>query len=246
MKIENKAFWEKETIIETQDVSKSISNFEAFLFEKAKERYSKIAEIKVVKVFGCGTGREIKSINDLFQPTQIVASDISENMILKCIENLRLWNIDNKTETLVCDAFVYDKDENQFDMVTLLNSMLTYVPERKKRLGIFKNALQILKKDAVLIGTVHNQVGTRNKTLYFKLRGLFSFILGNKVGNRNTGFHGFKVPGYYYTKKGLHKDLIEAGFNEVEIYSLEEFSLLMGGKYNRKKGYNNLIFIGSK
>lgn len=246
MKIENKLFWEKETIIATQDISKNISNFEAFLFEKAKERYAKVGLINRVKVFGCGTGREIKSINELFHPTQIVASDISENMILKCRENLKLWDIDAKTETIVCDAYEYTQESNPFDMVTLLNSMLTYVPERKNRIGIFKNTLRILNKDAVVVGTVHNQIGIQKKTLYFKVRNLFSFILGESVGNRNTGFNGFKVPGYYYTKKGLHKDLEEAGYKGIEIYSLEEFSALKGGKYDRKKGYNNLIFIASK
>jgi len=246
MKIENKAFWEKEIIIATQDISKNISNFEAFLFEKAKERYKKFGQIKAVKVFGCGTGREIKAVNTLFEPTKIVASDISENMILKCQQNLKAWGIDQVTETIVCDAFDYKEVNGRFEMVTLLNNMLTYVPKRVMRVGVFKNALQILKKEGVLIGTVHNQVGTRNKTLYFKLRSLFYFILGDKVGNRNTGFHGYKFPGYYYTKKGLQNDLEVAGFKTIEIYSLEEFSKLNGKQYDRKKGYNNLIFIASK
>ena len=124
--------------------------------------------------------------------------------------------------------------------------MLTYVPNRNDRLKIFENSFQILKPKATIIGTVHNQVGTPAKTYYFKLRNLFSFILGDKVGNRNTGFNGFKVPGYYYSKRGLIKDLLTAGFKNVEVYSLEEYHALKDEFYDRKKGYNNLIFIATK
>jgi SAM-dependent methyltransferase len=246
MKVENKEFWENEKIIKTQDISKSISNFEAFMFNKAKERYKVFGEIKNVKVFGCGTGREVKSIEEIYHPTRIIASDISENMISKCVENIKLWKIDSITETIVGDASNYNKVNCQFELVTILNSMLTYVPIRNKRLQIFKNAHQILKNDGVMIGTVHNQVGTTMKTMYFKFRNVFSFFLGERVGNRNTGFKGFKVLGYYYTKKELLKDIEESGFRNIEVYSLEEFSILNGVTYNRKKGYNNLIFIASK
>jgi SAM-dependent methyltransferase len=246
MKVENKNFWENENIIKTQDISKNISNFEAFMFEKAKERYKAFGEIKNIKVFGCGTGREIKSIAEIYNPTRIVASDISENMISKCIENLKFWKIDSITDTIVGDALEFNKVRCQFELVTVLNSMLTYVPVRNKRLEIFKNARQILKDDGVMIGTVHNQVGTLKKTLYFKIRSFFFVFLGENVGNRDTGFNGLYIPGYYYTKQGLLEDIKESGFKNIEVYSLEEFSTLNGISYNRKKGYNNLIFIASK
>lgn len=244
MKIENKDFWEKDTIIKTQEVLKQASDFEMFMFEKAKNRYQ--SKVDGIKIFGCGTGREIESIADFYKPSRIVASDISENMISKCQENLKLWNIDSITETVVDDATQYNKEIEAFDLVTILNSMLTYVPLRKNRLTIFKNSFQILKPKATLIGTVHNQVGSPAKTYYFKLRNLFSFILGERAGNRNTGFNGFKVPGYYYNKKGLIKDLKLSGFENIEVYSLEEYYKLHNAVYNRKTGYNNLIFIATK
>lgn len=246
MKIENKDFWEKQDIIETQEVLKKASDFEMFMFENAKIRYQNKGKIEAIKIFGCGTGREIESIAEFFQPSRIVASDISQNMIAKCNENLKVWNIDTITETVVGNAIDYNKTSNTFDLVTILNSMLTYVPNRKDRLKIFENSFQILKPQATLIGTVHNQVGTPAKTYYFKLRNLFSFIFGDKAGNRNTGFNGFKVPGYYYSKKGLIKDLKQTGFTSIEVFSLEEFYALNGNVYNRKKGYNNLIFIATK
>ncbi len=245
MKIENKDFWEREDIIATQRLKK-ISDFEHFMLEKSKERYANIGTIQNIKIFGCGSGREVESIAEFYNPSRIVASDISENMIAKCKENLKLWNIDSITETLVGNAKEYNKVTNEFELVTILNSMLTYVPLKKDRLAIFKNANKILKQNATLIGTVHNQIGAPAKTFYFKVRNFFSFILGEKTGNRTTGFNGFSVPGYYYNKKELLKDITKSGFKNIEIYSLEEFYKLKGSNYNRKKGYNNLIFIATK
>lgn len=245
MKIENKDFWENEAVIATQRL-KNAADFELFMFENAVNRYAQIGFIKNVKIFGCGSGREVEAVAKYFLPSKIVASDISENMIAKCNANVKLWNISHITETLVTNAVDYKVAENSFELVTILNSMLTYVSKKEERMQIYSNSLHILKPGGIVIGTVHNQIGTLQKTLYFKLRNLFSFILGDKVGNRNTGFNGFKVPGYYYSKRGLIKDLLTAGFKNVEVYSLEEYHGLKDELYDRKKGYNNLIFIATK
>ncbi|MBC7641259.1 MAG: class I SAM-dependent methyltransferase [Flavobacterium sp.] len=247
MVIQNKDFWEKDNIISTQNVVKHIADFEHFMFENAVERYKKIGIIENIKIFGCGTGREINGIFKFFNPKKILASDISANMISKCNENLIDWGIDHVTETEVGNAVLFNKKNNEFDLVTILNSMLTYVPNKKDRLTIFKNALQILKPKATLIGTVHNQEGTLKKSLYFRFRKLFSVFLGDKVGNRKTGFKGFKVSGYYYDKNTLINDLKVTGFENIEVFSLEEYYLKQKNiVYNRKTGYNNLIFIASR
>lgn len=246
MKIENKEFWEIGNVIEVQDKNKAATNFELFMFEKAKELYASTGSISTIKIFGCGTGREVEQIADFYKPSQIIASDISENMIQKCKENLKESNIDTITEAIVIDAKDYNKVENKFDLVTILNSMLTYVSVKKDRVEIFKNAYQVAKPNGVLIGTVHNQEGSFLKTSYFKIRNLLSFYYGDKVGNRVTGYNGFEVQGYYYNKKELLKDIQSSGFKSVEIYSLEEYYALSNHSYDRKKGYNNLIFIAQK
>ncbi len=247
MVIQNKDFWEKDAIIATQDVVKKMSDFELFLFQKVVDRSSSLNKVESIKIFGCGTGREIHGINNFFKPLKIIASDISENMISKCNQNLESWQIKNLVQTEATNAKDYNKLNNEFDLVTIMNSMLTYVPEKKDRITIFKNAFKILKPDATLVGTVHNQEGTFVKTLYFKFRNFFSVFLGDKVGNRHTGFNGFKVSGYYYDKSTLIKDLTICGFKNIEVYSLEEFYWQEKAiKYNRKTGYNNLLFIASK
>ena len=247
MVIQNKDFWEKDNIIATQDIVKRMSDFELFMLQKALERYQDIGSIQNIKIFGCGTGREIFGIFEFFNPKSIVATDISANMISKCNENLKLWNISEFTTTEVGNAKEYNKKNNEFDLVTILNSMLTYVPEKKDRLAIFENAFKILKPKATILGTVHNQEGTLKKSLYFRLRKIFSVFLKDKVGNRKTGFKGFKVSGYYYDKETLINDLETSGFKNIEVYSLEEYYKIFKNKtYDRKTGYNNLIFIGSK
>lgn len=244
MKIDNKSFWEKSDIIATQEVLQKASDFELYLMEEAKVRASH--PIQKIKIFGCGTGREIEPVAEFFKPESIVATDISENMILKCRENLQKWGIDSITETMVMDAVQFNQPAQSFHLVTLFNSMMTYVPEHSARLQIFKNANQLLVSGGQLIGTVHNQVGTPKKTVYFQLRSLLRPFIGVKVGNRMTGFNGFQVPGYYYNASDLHNDLSKAGFSQIKIMSLEAFYQTKGIAYNRKTGYNNLIFIATK
>ena len=126
------------------------------------------------------------------------------------------------------------------------NSMLTYVPVRESRLDIFQNSYDSLIDKGVVVGVVHHQIGKPLKTWYFKIRNVFSFILKEKVGNKSTGFKGYKLPGYYYDKKWLMQDLSQVGFNNILIYSLDEFFKKTGKKYDKTKGYNQLIFVGSK
>jgi ubiquinone/menaquinone biosynthesis C-methylase UbiE len=245
MKIDNKDFWEKEDVIATQRLQFA-SGFEIFMFQVAKDRMENFGTILKIKIFGCGSGRDVKAVADFYNPKEILASDISENMIEKCKVTIQNWDLESIAFTSVSNATELHKPSNNFQLVTILNSMLTYVPLKKDREAIFKNSYTLLQENGVLIGTVHNQVGTFAKTAYFKLRSVFSFLLKEKVGNRTTGFNGFKVPGYYYSKRQLELDLKNVGFQDISIQSLEEFEVSQGRTYNRKKGYNNLIFVASK
>jgi hypothetical protein len=50
MKIENKDFWEIDNVIEVQENMKKSAEFEIFMFKKAKEIYSKVGDIKSIKI----------------------------------------------------------------------------------------------------------------------------------------------------------------------------------------------------
>lgn len=247
MKIENKQYWEKEDIVATFNKEKTTAaDYEIFMFEKAKERQKNIRNIEYIKIFGCGAGRDVNEAAKYFSPSKIVASDIAENMISKCNSNLNSWGIQGITKTILGSAKDISLEENTFDLVIIFDSMLTYVAKKSERIEILKKSNYLLKENGSIVGTVHNQEGVLTKTIYFKIRNLFSFFLGEKVGNRNTGSRGFKVEGYYYCKKDLLTDLQSCGFKNIEIYSLQEFYADRNIFYNRNKGYNNLIFIATK
>lgn len=248
MKIENKDFWEREDIIYSQDKTVGdTSNYEAYLYEKAA-KYFKENQIKIkkAKVFGVGTGREINGILKFLYIDKIIATDISENMIKKGIINIAKWNLQDKVTMQVADATKFTAVPETFELVTLMNCMLTYVKDRSNRYTIFKTANTILVPNGCLIGAVHNQVGTPQKTAFFLLRRLLKPFLKIEVGNRITGFNGFEVGGYYFTKSDLKTHLNDNGFKNIEIKSLSEFYKEIGVKYNRMKGYNNLIFFATK
>lgn len=242
MKIDNKSFWEDASVIKTQDqeITKS-ADFEKYLFKKIIT-----PNVNQIKIFGCGTGREVNEIAKFFPNTHLVASDIAENMIEKCNENIKLWGLNN-VETLTCNALDFKVDDNTFDAVTFMNSILTYVPIKKEREIIFGNSYKMLKDNGVIIGVVHHQIGSKSKTIYFGIKRLLSLFIGKeKIGQRYTGFKGFKFMAYYYSKNELIAHLKEAGFHNIEVISLKEFYNNFGNSNYRSNGYNNLIFSATK
>lgn len=246
MKVENKFFWENQDVIATQDRSVSSSaNYEVYLYEKAASYISKDKE-SIAKVFGCGTGREIPEVIKYIGINRVFASDIAENMIKKCDENLLNWGLTEVVKTEVIDAVEFKNSNLSFDVVTIMNNMLTYVIDKQQRKQIFKNAYNILNEKGCIIGVVHHQKGTPQKTGYFLLRRFFKPFLKREVGYRLTGFKGLRFGGYYFTKNDLYELLNENNFKNIEVISLEEFSKKKGIKYDRLKGSNNLLFFATK
>lgn len=247
MKIENKDFWEKQEVILTQDTPvPNSSDFEIYLYTKVLNHFKNGNQKLKSKTFGCGTGREIPEILKYTKFDYVLASDISENMISICNKNLKNWGVDNRVDTMVCNASDYKGSDNSFQMVTIMNSMLTYVKDRNERYAIFKSSHQILTDDGCIIGVVHNQEGAPLKTLYFLIRRIFSVFLRGEVGHRKTGFKGFKVEGYYFSKSDLIKHLRDNGFKNIEVQSISEFYKSNGFGYDKWNGYNNLLFFATK
>ncbi len=248
MKVENKDFWEREDVIQSQDKSiQNTSGYEKYLYEKARDYFSTVKiEINKAKVFGCGTGREINGILHTLNVGKIVATDIAENMISKAKIHMQNWGYQDKVTLKVCDATQFSDDKESYELVTLMSCMLTYVNKKEDRYTIFKTAHNILKPNGCLIGVVHNQIGTPQKTAFFMLRRLLKPFLKDEVGNRTAGFYGCDVPGYYFSRTDLHNHLADNGFKNIEIKSLSEYYKEINFKYNRLKGYNNLLFFATK
>jgi len=246
MKVENKSFWENQVVIATQDRSvSSSSNYEVFLYEKVVSYLNNKKKI-CAKIFGCGTGREIPEVIKYIGAERVLASDIAENMIKKCNENLINWGLSDVVITEVVDAAKFENKDYSFDVVTIMNNMLTYVIEKQQRNEIFKKSYEILNDTGCIIGVVHNQVGTPQKTGYFFIRKILKPFLKKEVGYRLTGFKGLRFGGYYFTKKDLYKHLNDNNFKNIEIISLEEFSEIKKISYDRLRGYNNLLFFATK
>lgn len=246
MKVENKSFWENQDVIATQDQSvSSSSNYEVFLYQKVASHFNDKKKISA-KIFGCGTGREIPEVIKYIGAESVLASDIAENMIKKCNENLINWRITDIVITEVVDAAKFENKDYSFDVVTIMNNMLTYVIDKKQRNEIFKKSYEILNDTGAIIGVVHNQIGTLQKTGYFFMRRFFKPFLKTEVGYRLTGFKGLRFGGYYFTKKDLYNHLNDSNFKNIEIISLEEFSKNNNSSYNRLKGSNNLLFFATK
>lgn len=246
MKVENKEFWESEKIIATQDKEIAYSNdYEVYLYEKAA-KYLKTKTELSAKIFGCGTGREIPEVITHIGVSKVVASDIAENMIKKCNENLKNWSLLDKVTTHVGNATEYNSNKVSFDVVTIMNNMMTYVIDKNDRNLIFKNAFEILNSHGCIIGVVHHQKGTPQKSLFFFFRRLFKPFLKHEVGYRLTGFKGLKFGGHYFSKKELEQHLKDSNFKNIEVISLSEFYRQKNVPYNRLKGYNNLLFFATK
>lgn len=246
MRVENKFFWEDQNVIATQDRSvSSSSNYEVYLYNKVFSFFNSHENLNA-KVFGCGTGREIPEVMKYIGIKNVVASDISENMIKKCNENLLKWGLINNVITKVTDAAQFKSEVQYFDVVTFMNNMLTYVTDKEERDKIFKNSYQILNDNGCIIGVVHHKVGTPQKTVYFLLRRFLKPFLKTEVGFRLTGFKGFKFGGHYFSKNEIFNHLKENDFKNIEVISLAEFSKNNNLSYNRLKGYNNLLFFATK
>lgn len=247
MKVEHKDFWGFDEVIGTQDRTiPSSSDYEVYLYNKAADHFKSAASGLRAKIFGCGTGREIPEVLKYTKCETAVASDLSENMIKKCDENLAAWGIADKVQTIVCDAASYRAPAGSFDVVTIMNNMLTYVVSRDERYKIFKNCHELLSDRGVFLGVVHHQKGSPQKTLFFLMRQILKPFLSHEVGFRHTGFKGYKIEGYYFTEKELRKHLVDNGFNNIEILSLSEYYKRKNFKYDKLKGYNNLIFFATK
>ena len=87
MKIENKDFWEKEAIIATQEKLKKAADFELFMLEQAAKRYQSVGEIKTIKIFGCGTGRETEAIS-VSQGVRFLAASLIVLTAIFCNESI--------------------------------------------------------------------------------------------------------------------------------------------------------------
>lgn len=203
-------------------------------------------QVQKILCVGCGGGREVLPLHQAFSNATIFANDIAEKMIEKAIANFKLWNIESSVKPLLgsIENLVFEKP--LFQIVTAFNNVLCFITPRQNRNEVFKKFYDITTKNGVIIGMVHHVYGTPQKTLYFMLQKLLSPFQQKEFGDRNAGTKNQKYFAHYYTKKEVRELLEQAGYTQIEVSSLAEFYKSRNRKYNRIKGYNNIVFYGVK
>jgi len=217
---------------------------ESCLTEKSKSFLKE--NVHNILCVGCGGGREVLPLHQTFENATIYANDIAEKMIEKAIANFKLWNIERSLKPLLGSIENIVFKEPVFQVITAFNNVLCFVTPRRNRNQVFKKFYDITTPNGVLIGMVHHVYGTPLKTLYFLLQRVISPFQKKEFGDRNAGKKEQKYFAHYYSRTELRELLEQAGYTQIEITSLAEFYKSKERKYNRLKGYNNLMFYAVK
>ncbi len=246
MHLENKDFWNEADVIQSQDktVNPVLYPYERLMLEKLP--FAAEAGLRI-QVLGCGTGREIPGIIEKFPNASIMASDIAEKMIDKCNENLKSWGLNNsQIDVKASSSEDLDEPSESSHLITTFTSTLTYILPVDNREKFFRNANRILKKDGYVVGVVHHRYGKLTKTLFFLIQLLYTWLPGFTPGDRLGGFFEKKVSTHYFTCNEVKGLLRKTGFNPILVTDLKGLFAMNGKSYNRRKGDNNIVFIGQK
>jgi len=246
MRFTNKDFWNQSDVIMSQDklTLPKLYFYEAVLLEKVP--FDHRAKLRI-QVFGCGTGREIPGILEIFPNAEIIASDIADKMIEKCRHNIGKWGLGDKPiKLIVSPSEEVDEPAGSSDIVTIMNNMLTYVTPISARMKVFENAGRILRENGYVIGVVHHRYGKPLKTLYFLFQVLIQWMPGVRLGDRLGGFFGKRIRFHYFSKGEVRMLLEGTGFQPVLITDLKGLYASFGKNYSRWRGDNNIVFIGRK
>jgi ubiquinone/menaquinone biosynthesis C-methylase UbiE len=241
--VDNPEFWNDENIIKTQsERDHTLYYYEEFLVSECR----KINNFKNILCVGAGTGREVYGLHTHFPEAKILANDIAENMIAQAIVNFKNWGISEFTDTLVAPIEDMDCHKPTYDFICLLNNIMDYVIPSSRRDRGFKKIYEILEPEGAITGVVHNIYGTPQKIGFFLLSSIFNIFSKREFGDKITGWEGKKFLVHYFSRSQVYKHLVNAGFKDIKIYTLEDLNKMRGKKYNRLKGDNNLLFIARK
>lgn len=241
----HKELWNLEALVNEYNIENPLLTWpEVYLIEKAKTFLREpVTDILCV---GVGGGREVLPLHNEFKTALIYANDIAAKMIEKAEKNFEQWDIASQTKTLVCPVSEIEIDVPAFQLITCFNNVSSFILPHKNREQSFKKMYELTTVNGVIIGMVHHIYSTPLRTVYFLFRWAVSPLLKSSYGDKKVGRTNQKYYAHYFSKKELNALLQNAGYAQVHILSLEAYYQLTGRKYNRRKGWNNLIFLGVK
>lgn len=243
--IDHNNLWNMRSMVDEYDIQNpTLLWSENCLVAKSKSNLK--LDVHNILCVGCGGGREVLPLHETYTNATIYANDIAEKMIEKAIINFKLWNIEKSVKPLLGSIEKIEFEKPIFQMITAFNNVLCFITPRKNRNELFKKFYHITTPGGVLMGMVHHVYGTPLKTSYFILQKLLSPFQKKEFGDRSAGKREQKYFAHYYTKKEVRELLHQAGYTQIEVSSLSEFYKSRNRKYDRLKGYNNIVFYGVK
>lgn len=181
---------------------------------------------------GCAAGRVSFAVQT--RGGRVIGVDITEALVREAVTLARERGV--RIPFCVMDGQALAFEDESFDAVLLLGSVLSHVPVRRVRLAALRDARRVLKPGGVLLVETSSRISTRGHRAFFGVLGWLRRALQAvgrtphwELGDRfivqisPTG-PGQPVYLHMYTPDELARDLREAGFEprpvEGESYFL--------------------------
>ncbi len=204
-------------------------------------------EVRRVYMVGCGSGREMPRLREIFPAARIIACDPAAAMVDLATRNLQAWGCTDRIEVRCCSASELRADGEPAQLVTLFDNVLTYVSPAAEREAMLGHLRALIETGGILIGAVHHRWGQLLKSAYFLAQPAaraFGLSVG-EPGDRYGGAHGLRIPLHYFTGPELTDLLRNSGFAPSDIRSLAQLAPALDRKYRAWTGDNTLVFIAT-
>jgi len=182
-----------------------------------------------VHAVGVGAGRELPALRGLLPLATIHAWDVAEPMVQACAAFIQDQGLTNLS---VGQADIADLGNHrpQADLVVLLNAILCYVTSKNDHKRALSAVHSLLRPGGTIAAVVHQRNGRPDWALWFAARSLLSAmsVVDGDAGDRRISHGSSTMLFHHFTPKELAVLLSNAGFEQVRICSLRNWSRRTG------------------
>ena len=203
-------------------IAKSFDQTRRIPWKECLDFIEKLANESIVADIGCGNGRHL--IPCAKHCKKVIGVDLSKQLLDIVKEKLASEKIKN-VRLIHADATKIPIEDRSVDAVLYIAS-LHNLKGRNNRIKSLKEVKRILKKG----GTAQISVWSRWQDKYRKqfFKKWFTPKGDAEFGDIDIYWrqHGLNIPRFYhlYSKKEFEKDLIDAGFNIIEVTDIKMHS----------------------
>ncbi|MEW6718921.1 MAG: class I SAM-dependent methyltransferase [Thermodesulfobacteriota bacterium] len=194
-----------------------LSSLESHVLPAVPGLTGRLAEgIRVLDV-GCGSGRVLNRLAELYPKSRFIGMDLSEEAIAAARAEASRKRLDN-VEFAVRDLSDFDEtaDRNSFDFITTFDA----IHDQARPLNVLKGIRRALKPDGVYLmqeirgsSNVRNNVGQPLSTLFYTISTMHCMTVSLAQGGEGLGAMWGEEKAREYLRK--------AGFRKVEMRRLE-------------------------